>query len=492
MPGLYMPEKIPEDCIGKIKDLFASESPAQIPQKITNLLQLYDRFNIDIAVTGESGSGKSSLINVFLGLSPDDVGAAQAGVVETTMKATMYQHPNFPQVRLWDLPGMGTPSFNSKSYVKAMNLESYDMFIVVISERVRENNMLLVDTISQQKKPFYVIRTKIDNDMRSQRRKRNFSEANALNKMKEDCEKYLKEKNLDNPVFLVSAHEPLNYEMPRLMDTFKNEVPQIRAELFVSFLDKIFHRWFTAGYATQHAQKTGKIQAEDVANLHSMYKETGFGAVKVKAVLDSLNHFQLDVAVLGETGSGTSTLVNALTRMEKDMYGAASAFIGNPAVSSEYQGVRFWDMSGIEAFMTSMYEMKQNLRDHDFFILIVSDWQEARHVKLAKAVMELRRHFLLVQTKIDCHLRAQGDLCCAETEMLDGLRAQYTRKLQRAKLLEPQIFLINSLDRDGQDFMVLESALAIELDAIRTIAFAHYIEKILRNSTETCPSSMAW
>lgn len=210
-----------------------------------------------------------------------------------------------------------------------------------------------------------------------------------------------------------------------------------------------------------------------------MYKETGFGAVKVKALLDALNHFQLDVAVLGETGSGTSTLVNALTRMEKDMYGAASAFIGNPAVSSEYRGVRFWDISGVEGFMASMYEMKQDLRNHDFFIIVVSDWKEARHIKLAKTVIELRRRFLLVQTKIDCHLQGQGDQCCTESEILDGLRAKYTGELQRANLQELQIFLINSLDRDGQDFTYLESALAFELNEIRTIAFAHYIAKLL-------------
>lgn len=224
------------------------------------------------------------------------------------------------------------------------------------------------------------------------------------------------------------------------------------------------------------------MQAEDIAKLHNMYKETSFGAVKIKAVLEGLNNYQLDVAVLGETGSGTSSLVNALVRMENDIYGAASAFIGIPAVCSEYQGVRFWDISGVEAVMDySMYEMKQVLRDHDFYIIIASNWHEARHVKLAKAVSELSRRFLLVQTRVDCHLQAQGDLCCAETEMLDGLRAQYTRELKRAKLQEPQIFLINSLDRDGLDFALLESTLANELDTIRTIAFAHYIAKILRN-----------
>lgn len=243
----YMPEKIQEDPFNKIKDMFASESPEKIPHQLISLLEVFDHFKIDIAVTGESGAGKSSLINVFLGLNPDDTGAAPTGAVETTKQPTMYQHPNLPHVRLWDLPGMGTPSFASKSYVETMNFDLYDMFMVVISERVRENNMLLIDEIGQRKKPFYFIRTKADNDMLSQRKKRKFSEKHALDQMRQDCEKYLKEKKLDPHVFLVSAHETQNYEMQKLTDTLKNEVFQLRAEVFSSFLDKMFHGgWMSA------------------------------------------------------------------------------------------------------------------------------------------------------------------------------------------------------------------------------------------------------
>lgn len=243
----YMPEKIQEDHLNKIKDVFASESPEKIPHQLISLLEVFEHFKIDIAVTGESGAGKSSLINVFLGLNPDDTGAAPTGAVETTKQPTMYQHPNLPQVRLWDLPGMGTPSFTSKSYVKTMNFDLYDMFMVVTSERVRENNMLLIDEIGQRKKPFYFIRTKADNDMHSQRRKNKFSEKRALDQIRRDCEKYLKEKKLDAHVFLVSAHETQNYEMQKLMDTFKNEVSQLRAEVFSSFLDKMLHgSWMNA------------------------------------------------------------------------------------------------------------------------------------------------------------------------------------------------------------------------------------------------------
>ncbi|XP_065101660.2 uncharacterized protein irgq1 [Paramisgurnus dabryanus] len=474
MDGPYSTEKLPEDLIDKIKDTFASESPGEIPEKLINLLEVYDRYKIDIAVTGESGAGKSSLINAFQGVRPDDDSAAPTGVVETTMQATLYLLPNLPQVRMWDLPGMGTPTFTSKSYTKTMNLHLYDIFMVVMSERVRENNMILIDAIIEQKKPFYAIRSKIDNEMRSQRRKRGFSEESALNQMKEDGEKYMKEKNVDNPVFLISAHEPLNYEMPKLLDTFRNELPQVRAELFSNFLEKILHGgWFTARYATQDARKTEKIPAEDITKLHNMHKDTGFGAVKVKAILEALNHFRTDVAVLGETGSGASSLVNALTGMKKEVYGAA--------MSSGYPGVRFWGMSGIEAIMDySMYEMKQVLRGYDFCIIIVSDLQGPRHIQLANAISELKRNFFLVQTKVDCYLQAQGDFGCDDTEILDGLRAQNITELQRARLPELQIFLINSLDKSTLDFAVLESALTMELNTTRNIAFAHYVAKVLR------------
>lgn len=234
-------------------------------------------------------------------------------------------------------------------------------------------------------------------------------------------------------------------------------------------------------HATNHIQQTGKLQADNITALQNMYKRTGFGAAKVSVVLEALSHFQLDVAVLGETGSGASTLVNALIGPENEVCGAATASISNPAMSPGYPDVRFWDVSGIEAVMDySMYEMKQVLNCYDFYIIIVSDWQKARHIKLAKAVEGLRKHYLLVQTKVDCHLQTQKDLYCDEAEILDGLRAQYTQELQTAKLSEQQIFVVNSLDRSAFDFVGLESALSSDLNTVRTSAFAYYIARIVK------------
>ncbi len=233
-------------------------------------------------------------------------------------------------------------------------------------------------------------------------------------------------------------------------------------------------------YATNHIQQTGKLETEDITALKEMYKRTGFGAAKVSIVLKALSHFQLDVAVLGETGSGASTLVNTLIGLKNEECGSASESISNPAMSLGYPDVRFWDISGIEAVMDySMYEMKQQL-NYDFYIIIVSDWQRARHLKLAKAVEELRRHYLLVQTKVDHHIQTQSELYCDETEILDGLRAQFTQELQMAQLSEQQMFLVNSLDRCAFDFVGLESALSSDLNTVRTSAFSYYIARTVK------------
>ncbi|TRY84524.1 hypothetical protein DNTS_001285 [Danionella cerebrum] len=423
--GLADRAKIQDDHFNKIEKVFSSENLEEIPGLLTSLLEVFGRFKIDVAITGESGAGKSSLINVFLEMKPDDAGAAATGSVETTMEPTVYQNPNLPHIRLWDLPGMGTPSFGSKSYVRAVNFNLYDMFMIVISER---------------------------------------------------------EKKVDTKVFLVSTHSHTHsYELQKLIRTFKEEAFLLRAKEFSAFLDALFYKGWFKPKSFEHIQQTQKLAAEDIKALQCMYEKTGFGAVKVSAVLEALSHFQLDLAILGETGSGTSTLVYSLLGLEIEDCGGASVSVSSPLLSDRYPDVRFWDISGVEVFMENlMYDSKQALDCFDFFIIIVSDWEEARHMKLARAVEGLRKHYLLVQTKADHYLQRQRALCCEESEILDGLRAQNTQELARERLSQQQIFLINSRDRSALDFVALESTLSGDLNTIRESAFAHHIKRALK------------
>uniref|UniRef100_W5K146 Uncharacterized LOC103042587 n=1 Tax=Astyanax mexicanus TaxID=7994 RepID=W5K146_ASTMX len=481
-PGSGMPRKIPEEQINKIKEALGSV----VPRSLITLMTVFTQFKLDIAVIGDSGSGKSTLINAFLGLHPDDEKAAKTGVVETTMVAKMYIYPNNPHVRLWDLPGMGTLTFVARKYAETMKLELYDMFIVVVSERFKDNNLTLISEIQKQTKPFYVVRTKIDNDVTAQRRKHNFNETASLNLMRDECLKYLHEKNLHPHVFLVSCQGTKGYEMQNLQNTLENEVPELKRDAFPIFMDNLFtSAQGKAAAIKRHALSNKKITEKDFQELQKIRTQFSYGNGKVKATLEAFNHFQLDVAVLGETKSGVTTLVSALTGQGSGASGSIDET--TPALSPEYPDVRFWGVSGVEEVMNSSLEMSLILDHFDFYIIIVSDWQRSCHLELARTIKDLSKHYHFVQTKIDCHLQAQEDLGCTETEVLDGLRAQCAEELQMAGAAESQLFFINSLDRNAFDFVSLESVLRNDLDTVRTSAFAYYVAKCARNQDpKTC------
>jgi flagellar biosynthesis GTPase FlhF len=95
----------------------------------------YDPEKLHFAVCGSSGSGKSSLINAFRGLTNIDPGAAPAGIIETTMSVTRYPDPHdeLPHSRfIWfDVPGAGTLDVPSWQYFNEQGLFVFDIIILV-------------------------------------------------------------------------------------------------------------------------------------------------------------------------------------------------------------------------------------------------------------------------------------------------------------------------------------------------------------------------
>ncbi|XP_042577013.1 interferon-inducible GTPase 5-like [Cyprinus carpio] len=188
----------------------------------------FDQFvnvSLNIAVTGKTGSGKSSFVNALRGLEDEDDGAAPTGVTETTMVPTVYEHPEMPNVKLWDLPGIGSPNFKAKKYMKDVKFNTYDFFIILNSERFTKNDIMLAKEIRKQKKSFYFVRSKIDNDMSSEKMKKGFDEQKVLSIIREYCQKNLKE--LGNPrVFLISSCYLDEYDFESLQNTLEDELPE--------------------------------------------------------------------------------------------------------------------------------------------------------------------------------------------------------------------------------------------------------------------------
>ncbi|CAI9611500.1 unnamed protein product, partial [Staurois parvus] len=212
-------------------------------EKISQSLKDIENAPLNIAVTGEAGSGKSTFVNAIRGLDNDEEeGAAKTGVTETTKEPKAYPHLQFQNVTFWDLPGIGTPNFSPNNYLKAVEFHRYDFFIIMSSERFRHNDMELAKEIKSMGKKFYFVRSKVDSDMYASqmRRKKSYNEENILNEIRDDCVKCLYDGGIQDPkVFLLSSLDFNKYDFIKMQETLEEELPSQKRHVFMLCLPNI-------------------------------------------------------------------------------------------------------------------------------------------------------------------------------------------------------------------------------------------------------------
>ncbi|KAM3829517.1 interferon-inducible GTPase 5 [Vipera latastei] len=228
--------------IKEIKDALEEGRMDRAVSKVMENLQVLENARLNIAVTGESGSGKSSFVNAIRGLGDDEAASAPTGVVETTEEPTPYPHPKYRNVTLWDLPGIGTPTFCTKPYLEQVHFSRYDFFILIASDRFKDNHVRLAQEIRRQGKHFYFVRSKVDADLEASRKRRPqaYNEAAILGQIRENCQVHLKDKEMpDSRVFLLSNWELDKYDFRMLEETLEKELPSHKRHAFLLALPNI-------------------------------------------------------------------------------------------------------------------------------------------------------------------------------------------------------------------------------------------------------------
>ena len=120
------------------------------------------------AVTGVSGSGKSSLLNAFRGLRHRDAGAAAVEVTEGRLQTTRYHNVNQDDPYVWyDVPGVGMFRYHGWQYFNSRNLYVFDCIIVLFDNRFTTTDITTLTYARQFKIPTYVVRSMADRCIRN-------------------------------------------------------------------------------------------------------------------------------------------------------------------------------------------------------------------------------------------------------------------------------------------------------------------------------------
>ena len=199
----------------------------EIQEFFERKLEEWKDIEITIAVTGHSGVGKSSLINAITGLR-----VAKTGVTETTNEPAEYTYQKHKKIKLWDLPGLGTPSCpDLETYCKKIDLEKYDTLLILTASRFTETELQLAKKLTSMKKSFLFVRTKIDNDIKNEMFDMQKSEELTLSEIREECRENLRNLTASNKnVFLISNHHKDKWDFPCLRQAILDVLPPPKKE----------------------------------------------------------------------------------------------------------------------------------------------------------------------------------------------------------------------------------------------------------------------
>ncbi|XP_056453016.1 interferon-inducible GTPase 5-like isoform X4 [Gadus chalcogrammus] len=234
-----------------------------------SILQKYleDENNIplNIAVTGQSGVGKSTFINAFRGIDDTDERAAPTDT------------------------------------------------------RFNENDAKLAKEITKMGKKLYFVHSKIDSSLNAaSRRQKEYDEEKKLQEIREYCIQGLKGQGVASPqVFLVSSFDLHLYEFRALQDTMERELPSHKRDVLIlalpnickSTIDKkkeVFHSkiWL-------YALLSATVAAIPIAGISIVF-DVG---ILVKVIRDYLLGFGLDKRSLEKCSSATNTPLDELMAM---------------------------------------------------------------------------------------------------------------------------------------------------------------------------------
>lgn len=228
------------------------------------MLTWKDEMTVSIAITGNVGAGKSSLVNALRDVSNEEEDAAFADIVQGTTEVKRYPHPENKRLVFADLPGVGSINCTRELYLKDENVNflQHHIFIIVTNDKFTENDLWLAETIknineiskptsqtrvnSLQRK-FYFVRSQMEVTMFkhrfSLRKGIHYTNDDVKSIVRSDIKANLGDYYDENLTFLVDSYRPEAYEdFARLQSQIENDFAENLTLCFRSVMSELSER----------------------------------------------------------------------------------------------------------------------------------------------------------------------------------------------------------------------------------------------------------
>ena len=153
------------------------------------------------------------------------------GVLSPTSKPKCYAHPENPNIKLWDLPGLGTAAYpDTKTYFEKLKLgDQYHAFLLFTRGRLTLDSQRLAIRLESTQRPFLFIRSCIDVDVKSETMTKpgTFNENNMIEDIRKNILEGLKDlaSVRGDQIFLISNVKPKKWDFLRLNNEILFELP---------------------------------------------------------------------------------------------------------------------------------------------------------------------------------------------------------------------------------------------------------------------------
>ena len=129
-------------------------------------------------------------------------------------------------MRFGDLPSIGSPDIPDLStFCEEVDLEDYDAFLIFTATRFTQNNFELAKKVKSLGKLFFLVRTKIDVDLKAMTGKAAMDEKETLQKIRKSSVEKVKDLiSNEKEIFLISNYDKNKWDFSRL----KNVVNEVR------------------------------------------------------------------------------------------------------------------------------------------------------------------------------------------------------------------------------------------------------------------------